>query len=181
VSTFWHPDPEIAFWQAVTESPLCGPERSGDGLAAAGPGDDDPEPPAGVLGLPVTGADAIEVTGFGDPVRSFISLREPTAAELAEFRAAFLREVNDPVRTIVMPDVIPPWSSGTHRGACQGCGLDDDVDAWSRCAYCAELAVLRARNLPGPPLAWWWYLVPSVLGLALGLIAVWAVLYVIFC
>jgi hypothetical protein len=165
VSIFWHPDPEITFWQAATE------------------------PPAGVLAPPVTG-DAIEVTGFGDPVRTFLPARALTPEETAEFRREWesldswiaAGVLGPPViagMTAPVTAAVPPYC-GTHRGQCQGCGLDDDVDIWSRCAYCAELAALRARNLPGPPLAAWWYLVPSVLTLALGLVAVWAVLYVIF-
>lgn len=148
--------------------------------------------------------EAIEVTGLGDPVRSFISLQNSaSAAELAEFRRAWLSMQPDPAEefrqamddldariTVAVlgtpvtgasaPEAIPPVAAARRRGQCQGCGTDDEVDIWSRCSYCAELEGLRGLNLPGLPLAAWWYLLPGVLGLALGLILVWAVLYVIF-
>ena len=123
----------------------------------------------------------MEVTGFGDPVRSFIQ-REPSPAELAEFRAALLREADTRrARSPAgRPEVIPPLEKARRRGQCLDCGDSRAVDIQCRCTYCAELADLRARNLPGPPLAAWWYLLPSVLGFTLGLVLVWAVLYVIF-
>lgn len=210
MSTWWHPDPASAFWQSgdLAGSLPRGPERPGDGLVPAGAGDGDPEPSAGVLGPPVTGAAG--VTPPESPVRTFLPARVLTPAEEAEFRrdwenldARAAAGVPGPpvIAGMIAPGTvtaeIPPVRDddppGTHRGQCQGCGLDDDVDIWSRCPYCAELAALRARNLPGSPLpawwslessgpslAWWWYLVPSVLGVCLGLIATWAVLYAIF-
>jgi hypothetical protein len=196
VSTFWHPDPEIAFWQAAAGNPPGLPERSGDRTGPAGAGDGDPEPPAGVLEPP---QGAIEVTGFGDPVRSFLPARALTPEEEEEFRRDWenlgcwiAAGVPGPpvIAGMIAPGTVtaapvtpvrdddPPF--GTHRGQCQGCGLQDRVDIWGRCFYCAELAALRARNLPGPPLACWWYLVPGVLALGGLAILIWAVLYVIF-
>ena len=132
---------------------------------------------------------------LGPPALSFLPARALTPEEEAEFRRDWenldaraaaslpgppvLAGMTAPV-TAVSPPVRDEDAFGTHRGQCQGCKLDDSVDIWGRCLYCAELAALRERNLPGPPLAWWWYLVPSVLGLCLGLIATWAVLYAIF-
>ena len=72
-----------------------------------------------------------------------------------------------------------PPPAAAHRGQCQGCGTDDEVDIWSRCAYCAELAVLRARNLPGPRLNGWWFTVPAALALALVTLLCYAVASVI--
>jgi hypothetical protein len=175
VSISWHPDPENAFWQlyGFWHDPPDGPESPGERTAAWIRSYRDAEPPGGVLGPPVTGAGATGVTGLGDPVRSFVTGRDLTPAEAAEFR----RELDEAVtggRTWIMPPV-----PAAHRGQCQGCGLDDDLDVWGRCAYCAELAALRERNLPGPPLsAWWWYLVPGTLALALGAALLWALLAV---
>ena len=178
MSAPWPPDPEFVFWQAAAGSPPDELWVCGERPEPPAPGDGDPEPPAAVLGPSVTGCpETIEVTGLGDPVRSFIQ-REPSLAEPAEFRAAWLLATRPPDPAEKLRIAIEAASPLR----CGDCGLDDRaVDSLLRCTYCAELAGLRARNLPGPPLAAWWYLLPCVLGFTLGLVAVWAVLYVIFC
>lgn len=117
--------------------------------------------------------DAIDVTGFGDPVRSFIpAARDPSPGELAEFRKAWL-SAGPPVTGVPDRKVIPPVM--THRGQCEGCGLDDDVSIWGKCSSCAELDALRARNLPGPRLNGWWFTVPAAIALALSVLLLYAV------
>ena len=60
--------------------------------------------------------DATGVTGLGDPARSFISLREPTAAELTEFRTSWLIESAFVQRGPVGAVTLPPEPCGIiHR------------------------------------------------------------------
>ena len=172
MSTFWHPDPESvswgAFWQSrpPAESRPEAPERAGDGISPAAQGDGDAEPAAGFL----------------EPPALFLTARALTPAEAAEFRRDWENLGCWIAAGVLGPPVLPGMTAPARAaGPCQDCGMDDlPPDDAGRCAYCAGLAALRARNLPGPPLSWWWYLVPSVLGLCLGLAAVWAVLYVLF-
>ena len=182
VSTFWHPDPEIAFWQsrAGAGDPAGAPERPGDGLAPAAPGDGDPEPAAGALEPP-----AIDVTPLESPSRVFLPARALTPEEEAEFRRDW-EDLDDWISAgllgpLVLPGMTAPAPPPRDAGPCQNCGLGDlPPDDAGRCVYCAELAALKARNLPGPPLSRWWLLVPGVLALGLGLMALWALLYVVF-
>lgn len=122
----------------------------------------------------------LEVTGSGDPVRSFIpGPRDPTLAELAEFRAAFLQAADEQdyrMAACVLYPAVPVDPVEELRAAieaaaprrCSACGLDDlPLDSTDRCRYCGELAVLKSRNLPGPRLSGWWFTVPAALAFAL--------------
>ena len=131
----------------------------------------------------------LEVTGFGDPERSFIpAARDPSPAELAEVRKAWLAEdygaldariaAWPPVTGAPAPEAPRPFPAASH-GQCQGCGTDDELEIWGKCSYCAELAVLKSRNLPGPRLSGWWFTVPAARAFALLAALVYAVLAVV--
>lgn len=131
---------------------------------------------------------AVEVTGLGDPVRTFIpAARDLTPVEAEAFRRALRAGGIFPATGARDPAAeIRAAIDGAAPPECRSCGLDDlPVDARGRCRYCVVLeeCLREERDLaaaPSPESPFRWLHSPAAcLTAALAVIVFWVILYVI--